>query len=69
MHEGSFLFFIFYPFFFYASRRSHAAKQMLVSAVQSGELDLPAYCEILRERVVRDKVSLKTSTDGEVTCP
>lgn len=29
---------------------------MLVSAVQSGELDLPAYCEILRERVTRDKV-------------
>ncbi|CBN76477.1 conserved unknown protein [Ectocarpus siliculosus] len=29
---------------------------MLVSAVQSGELDLPAYCNILKERVVRDKV-------------
>lgn len=30
--------------------------QMLVSAVQSGELDLKAYCDILRERVIRDKV-------------
>ncbi|CAM9986148.1 unnamed protein product, partial [Pylaiella littoralis] len=29
---------------------------MLVSAVQSGELDLPAYCGILKERVTRDKV-------------
>lgn len=30
--------------------------QMLVSAVQSGELDLPGYCDILKERVTRDKV-------------
>ncbi|CAM9488486.1 unnamed protein product, partial [Hapterophycus canaliculatus] len=29
---------------------------MLVSAVQSGELDLETYCDILRERVIRDKV-------------
>lgn len=47
------------------SRRSRSAKQMLVSAVQSGELDLPAYCEILRERVVRDKVSFKASRGGK----
>lgn len=32
---------------------------MLVSAVQSGELDLPAYCDILKERVTRDKVRNK----------
>lgn len=38
---------------------------MLVSAVQSGELDLPAYCDILRERVVRDKVSF-IGGNGEV---
>ena len=36
----------------------HRAVQSLVSAVQSDELDLPAYCKILKERIMRDKVRL-----------
>lgn len=40
--------------------------QMLVSAVQSGELDLPAYCDIVRERVIRDKVIRCDSFIGSI---